>query len=271
MAAKSVDKTKKFIKINDYEFSNDSFNIIAGPCSVENEEQVFRIAEYIKNKNLKFLRAGAFKPRTSPYSFQGLGHKALMILEKVKKETGLLIVTEAMDVVTIDDVADVVDVIQIGSRSMQNFPLLRKAGMLKKPVLLKRGFSATLKELLLSAEYILQEGNQDVILCERGIRTFDNYLRNTLDIAAVPVLNDLTDLPVIVDPSHASGDSRYVLPLSRAALCVGAAGIMVEVHPEPDSALSDGKQSLNFSEFDILINDIRKLCKSLNRKCGFYK
>lgn len=256
MASREVHPKNSIININGELIGEKEFSIIAGPCSVENEKQIFQIAKFLVEQKIKFLRGGAFKPRTSPYSFQGLGVEGLKLLGKVKKETGLIIVSEAMDIVAIDQVAEYVDIIQIGSRSMQNFPLLKKAGQLKKPVLLKRGFSAKIEELLLSAEYILSEGNQQVILCERGIRSFNDHSRNMLDIAAIPVIKELTHLPLIVDPSHASGKRSLVLPLSKAALAAGANGLLIEIHPEPEKALSDGKQSLSFDEFRELISEI---------------
>lgn len=252
LASREVHPENTVINIDGNLIGENEFTIIAGPCSVENEKQIFQIAEFLVENNIKFLRGGAFKPRTSPYSFQGLGIKGLKLLGKVKKGTGLIIVSEAMDIVAIDQVAEYVDIIQIGSRSMQNFPLLKKAGQLKKPVLLKRGFSAKIEELLLSAEYILSEGNHQVILCERGIRSFNDHSRNMLDIAAIPVIKELTHLPLIVDPSHASGKRSLVLPLSKAALVAGSNGLLIEIHPEPENALSDGKQSLSFDEFSKL-------------------
>lgn len=260
-------KDNTLVELPGCNFGSADFGIIAGPCSVENETQVFKTAEFLLSHGISMFRAGAFKPRTSPYSFQGLGQKALQILRKLKQDTGISIITEAMDVITIDDVAEVVDVVQIGSRSMQNFPLLKKAGQLNKPVLLKRGFSATLEELLLSAEYILAEGNSQVILCERGVRTFDSHSRNMLDISAIPVLKEMTHLPVIIDPSHASGDRSKILPLSRAALAVGADGLIIEVHPDPDNALSDGPQSMDFPGFEYLLADLKNICVPLNRNC----
>jgi len=256
LASREVQPTDTLVKIENDSIGEKDFTLIAGPCSVENEKQIFQIAEFLVKNNIKFLRGGAFKPRTSPYSFQGLGENGLKLLGKVRNETGLKIVTEAMDVVTIDQVAEYADIIQIGSRSMQNFPLLKKAGQLKNPVLLKRGFSAKIEEFLLSAEYILSEGNNQVILCERGVRGFSDHSRNMLDIAAIPVLKKLTHLPIIVDPSHASGKRSLVNPLSKAALAVGANGLLIEIHPQPENALSDGKQSLSFDEFSKLLYEL---------------
>jgi len=242
-----------------------SFTTIAGPCAVESEKQIFSIAGFLLEQGVPLLRGGAYKPRTSPYSFQGLEENGLKLLARVRDKTGLRIVTEAVDIISIDTVAEYTDVIQIGARNMQNFPLLRKAGQSGKPVLLKRGISATLEELLLSAEYILNEGNGNVILCERGVRTFDNHSRNTLDLAAVPVLKEASHLPVIVDPSHASGNRKRIPPLSRAAVAVGADGIIVEVHPQPDEALSDGPQSMDFDGFRNMLQELRKIANSIER------
>jgi 3-deoxy-7-phosphoheptulonate synthase len=265
LASREVHPENTVVNIEGNLIGENEFTIIAGPCSVENEKQIFQIADFLIENNIKFLRGGAFKPRTSPYSFQGLGIEGLKLLGKIRKETGLIIVSEAMDIVAIDQVAEYVDIIQIGSRSMQNFPLLKKAGELKKPVLLKRGFSAKIEELLLSAEYILSEGNQQVVLCERGIRSFNDHSRNMLDIAAIPVIKELTHLPLIVDPSHASGKRSLVLPLSKAALAAGSNGLLIEIHPDPENALSDGKQSLSFDEFSKLKSVITKMDKSLNQ------
>jgi len=266
LASREVQQNDTLIKINSEVIGQKDFTLIAGPCSVENEKQIFQIAEFLVKNNIKFLRGGAFKPRTSPYSFQGLGENGLKLLGKVRNETGLKIVTEAMDVVTIDQVAEYADIIQIGSRSMQNFPLLKKAGQLKKPVLLKRGFSAKIEEFLLSAEYILSEGNYQVILCERGVRGFSDHSRNILDIAAIPVLKELTHLPIIVDPSHASGKRSLVHPLSKAALVAGANGLLIEIHPQPEDALSDGNQSLSFDEFNKLLNDLSLLENAIKQE-----
>jgi len=266
LASREVQPNDTLINIDGDIIGSKDFTLIAGPCSVENENQIFEIAEFLVKNNIKFLRGGAFKPRTSPYSFQGLGFEGLKLLGKVKKKTGIKIVSEAMDVVTIDQVAEYVDIIQIGSRSMQNFPLLKKAGQLKKPVLLKRGFSAKIEEFLLSAEYILSEGNQQVILCERGVRSFSDHSRNMLDIAAIPVIKELTHLPIIVDPSHASGKRSLVAPLSKAALVAGSDGLLVEVHPCPEDALSDGNQSLSFDEFNKLQSEISVLDNAMKQK-----
>ena len=224
------------------------FGLIAGPCSVESEEQVVGIAQAVTEAGANFLRGGAFKPRTSPYAFQGMGGEGIKLLLKAKEATGLPIVTELMNINTIDLFADV-DVIQIGARNMQNFDLLKEVGKTKKPILLKRGLANTLQELLMSAEYIMSEGNENVILCERGIRTFETYTRNTLDLSAVPVLHELSHLPVVIDPSHATGKARLVPSMAFAAAACGADGLMIEVHNDPEHALCDGAQSLTPAQF----------------------
>lgn len=240
--------------------------VMAGPCSVENKDLLIDIAKKIKKAGAKILRGGAFKPRTSPYSFQGLGEEGLKYLHEAKKETGLLIVTELMDLRNLDVVEKYADIIQIGARNMQNFDLLKEVGRSKKPVLLKRGMSSTIKEFLMSAEYILSEGNFKVILCERGIRTFEDATRFTLDISAVPVIKSLSHLPCIVDPSHATGKWGLVSPCAKAAVAVGADGLMVEVHPNPEEAFSDGSQSLYPVKFDQMMKDISKVAESVGRK-----
>ena len=233
--------------------------VMAGPCAVESEEQALTIARLVKQYGAQVFRGGAFKPRTSPYSFQGLGEEGLKILKKVREETGLLIVTEATDHTNLEVVERYADIIQIGARNMQNYSLLRQAGHASKPILLKRGFAATIEELLMSAEYIMSEGNTQLILCERGIRTFSDNTRNTLDISAILCINEVSHLPIVVDPSHASGRRDYVIPLSKAAIAVGADGILVEVHHDPSHALSDGLQSLYPEQFRELVGEIAKL------------
>jgi 3-deoxy-7-phosphoheptulonate synthase len=233
--------------------------VMAGPCAVESEEQALTIARLVKKYGAQVFRGGAFKPRTSPYSFQGLGEEGLKILDKVRKETGLLIVTEATDQINIELVEQYADIIQIGARNMQNYSLLRRAGHATKPVLLKRGFAATIEELLMSAEYIISEGNNQVILCERGIRTFTDNTRNTLDLSAIPAIKEVSHLPIIVDPSHAAGRRDYVIPLSKGAIAVGADGLLVEVHHDPPHALSDGMQSLYPEQFAELMKEIKGL------------
>ncbi len=235
--------------------------IMAGPCAVESEEQALTIARLVKKQGAHIFRGGAFKPRTSPYSFQGLGEEGLKILERVRKETGLLIVTEATDHINIDIVERYADIIQIGARNMQNYSLLRRAGHASKPILLKRGFAATIEELLMSAEYIMSEGNTQVILCERGIRTFADNTRNTLDLSAIPSIKEVSHLPIVVDPSHAAGLRDYVIPLSRGAIAVGADGLLVEVHHDPMHALSDGMQSLYPEQFEELMKEINRLSR----------
>ncbi|MFH1646938.1 MAG: 3-deoxy-7-phosphoheptulonate synthase [Chloroflexota bacterium] len=233
--------------------------IMAGPCAVESEEQALTIARFVKEHGAGVFRAGAFKPRTSPYSFQGMGKEGLKVLAKVRNETGLPIVTEATDSDNLAVVNEYADIIQIGARNMQNYSLLRLAGHLKKPVLLKRGFAATIDEWLMAAEYIMSEGNHRVILCERGIRTFSDNTRNTLDLAAIPSIKEASHLPIIVDPSHAAGRRDYVIPLSRGAIAVGADGLLVEVHHDPTHALSDGMQSLYLPQFEELMREIGRL------------
>ena len=246
---------------NKVKIGGGNFCIMAGPCSVESEEQILSIAHSVKASGAQMLRGGAFKPRTSPYDFQGLRAEGLQLLLKARQETGLPFVTEIMSASHLDLFADV-DVIQVGARNMQNFELLKELGRCDKPILLKRGMSATLKELLMSAEYIMSEGNEQVILCERGIRSYDNYTRNVLDLAAVPVLNGLTHLPIVVDPSHATGVSRLVRPMACAATASGADGLIIEVHNDPAHALCDGAQSLTpeqFAEVASRVNEIRSI------------
>ena len=247
------------ISIGDIKVGAGEPVIMAGPCAVESEEQALTIARSVKEYGAKVFRGGAFKPRTSPYSFQGLGEKGLEILGKVRKETGLLIVTEATDHANLDIVEKYADIIQIGARNMQNYSLLRLAGQVSKPILLKRGFAATIDELLMAAEYIMSEGNTQVILCERGIRTFCDTTRNTLDLSAIPSIKEVSHLPIIVDPSHAAGRREYVIPLSKGAIAVGADGLLVEVHHDPSRALSDGMQSLYLQQFGELMKEIEKL------------
>lgn len=247
------------ITIGDISIGGGEVIIMAGPCAVESENQALTIARYVKKCGAQVFRGGAFKPRTSPYSFQGLGQKGLKILEKVRQETGLLIITEATDHTSIELVEQYADIIQIGARNMQNFSLLRRAGQSPKPVLLKRGFAATIDELLMSAEYIMSEGNTRILLCERGIRTFSDTARNTLDLSAVLSIKEVSHLPIIVDPSHAAGRREFVIPLSKAAIAVGADGLLVEVHHDPLHALSDGAQSLYPEQLGQLMNEIDRL------------
>jgi len=243
----------------------DQIALVAGPCAVETEEQCLAIAERLKKSGVRLFRGGAYKPRTSPYSFQGLGEEGLKILSKVRATYGFGIVTEAIDNESLDLVEEYADVIQIGARNMQNFSLLKRAGRAKKPVLLKRGMSATLDEFLMAAEYILSEGNYNVMLCERGVRTFSDFSRNTLDLAVVPAVKKRSHLPIFVDPSHGTGKRHKVLPLSRAAVAVGADGLLIEVHHEPEKALSDGMQSLLPEEFIALADEMRQIAAVLHR------
>lgn len=252
------------VDVHGVKFGGDNFQIIAGPCSVESEKQIIYVAEEVKKAGASVLRGGAFKPRTSPYSFQGLREDGLKLLLKAKKETGMPIVTEIMSVRHIDLFSDV-DIIQVGARDMQNFELLKEVGKLRKPVMLKRGLANTVEEWLMSAEYIMSEGCKDIILCERGIRTFEPYTRNTLDLSAIPLLKELTHLPVIVDPSHASGLSRLVKPLSLAAVGAGAHGLMIEVHNDPMHALCDGAQSIRPEEFKEIVEKIDVMLPLVNK------
>ncbi len=239
--------------------------IIAGPCAIENHDQAFAVAERVAKQGVKFFRGGAYKPRTSPYTFQGLGLEGLKIMAQVRDQYGLRIVTEAVDHESLDLVEEWADVIQIGARNMQNFSLLKRAGRAKKPVLLKRGMSATLEEFLMAAEYVMSEGNYEVVLCERGVRTFADHTRNTLDLSVVPAVQRLSHLPILVDPSHGTGKRNKVTPLTRAGVAVGADGFIVEVHHDPDRALSDGAQSLFLEQFDELMAQVRLIAPVVNR------
>jgi 3-deoxy-7-phosphoheptulonate synthase len=244
----------------------DEVVVMAGPCSVESSTQILEAAHAVREAGATMLRGGAFKPRSSPYSFQGLGRKGLELLARAREETGLLIVTEAMDPEGLDAVAEIADLVQIGARNMQNYSLLKKAGRSRKPVLLKRGLAATIQELLLSAEYILAEGNPNVILCERGVRTFDSATRNLFDLAAVAVVHGLSHLPIVADPSHGTGHRDMVIPMARAAIAAGADGLLVEVHPNPDAALSDGAQSLYPVQFSQLMREVRLIAEVIGRR-----
>lgn len=262
LASRVVNPRGTVIRLGNVNIGDGSFTIIAGPCSLEDEEQVMKIALILKHMGVKILRASVFKPRTSPYSFQGLGVEGLKILKSVREKTGLLVETEVMDVRDVRISAEYVDIIRVGARNMQNFDLLKEIGKVSIPVILKRGLSATIEEFLMSAEYIIAHGNPNVILCERGIRTMETKeYRNTLDIAAVPVLKKLTHLPVIIDPSHAAGDRNLVIPLSKAAAIIGADGLLVEVHHDPENALSDGAQSLFPEQMKDLINALGPICE----------
>jgi 3-deoxy-7-phosphoheptulonate synthase len=246
-------------------FGGAGIAMVGGPCAIETREQAFTIAKHVKAAGARLFRGGAYKPRTSPYSFQGLGEPGLEIMADVRKEFGLGIITEAIDHESLDLVAEYADVIQIGARNMQNFSLLKRAGRAQKPVLLKRGMSATLDEFLMAGEYLMSEGNYNVILCERGVRTFSDFTRNTLDLAVVPAVQKRSHLPIVVDPSHGTGRRNKVLPLSRAAVAVGADGLLVEVHHDPDRALSDGPQSILPAEFEQLIREVRQIAAVLGR------
>ena len=254
------------IDINGNTIGGKRIAVIAGPCSVESEEQITAVAEDVKKYGANFLRGGAFKPRTSPYSFQGLKYEGLELLKKAREKTGLPIVTELMSPYDIEIFAENVDVIQIGARNMQNFDLLKELGKINKPILLKRGLSATIEELLMSAEYIMAGGNENVILCERGIRTFETYTRNTLDLSAIPAIKKLSHLPIIVDPSHAAGKWWMVEPLAKAAVAVGADGLIVEVHNDPQKALCDGQQSIKPEVFNNLMKDLRVIAEAVGRE-----
>jgi 3-deoxy-7-phosphoheptulonate synthase len=250
---------KTIVRVGDATIGGDELAIIAGPCAIESRAQAFAIAEAVRRSGARFFRGGAYKPRTSPYAFQGLGEEGLKILADVRETYGLKIVTEALDEPGVDLVERYGDVIQIGARNMQNFSLLRRAGKAKLPVLLKRGLSATLDEWLLAAEYIMAEGNYQVVLCERGIRTFAQHTRNTLDLAAIPAVRRISHLPVIVDPSHGTGKNFMVTPLARAGVAVGADGLIIEVHDQPEHALSDGAQALTLDQYEQLVSEVRSI------------
>jgi 3-deoxy-7-phosphoheptulonate synthase len=251
---------------NGTRIGGDEVVLMAGPCSVESQEQILEIAHRLRAAGATVLRGGAFKPRTSPYAWQGLGVRGLELLAEARAQTGMAVVTEALEPETVPAVAEYADIIQIGARNMQNYPLLRRAGKTGKPILLKRGLSATIKELLLSAEYILAEGNGQVILCERGIRSFDDQTRNLLDLTAIPVVKSLSHLPIIADPSHGTGIRSKVMPMARAAVAAGADGLMIEVHPSPDRALSDGAQSLWPEQFEELVGQVDLIAEAIGRR-----
>jgi 3-deoxy-7-phosphoheptulonate synthase len=265
LSNKKFNPEPSVIRVKNYTIGAGSFCVIAGPCSVEGREQIITEARFLSGKGIRFLRGGAFKPRTSPYAFQGLGREGLEYLREAAEETDMIIVTEVTSLRTLGIAADYADIFQIGARNMHNFELLKEVGKTAKPVVLKRGLSATIDEWLNAAEYIMREGNSSVILCERGIRTFETATRNTLDISAIPVIKKKSHLPILIDPSHASGVREYVPSLCKAALAAGADGIMLEVHPNPAKALSDGPQSLNFEEFTELIEELRPLAALCGR------
>jgi 3-deoxy-7-phosphoheptulonate synthase len=266
LATKKSANDETTIQTGDLQIKSRYFTIIAGPCAVESEEQILGIAQKLSTSGIHYLRGGAFKPRTSPYSFQGLGIDGLRLLRKAASQYRLKVVTEAVSSSDVEIVSEFADIIQIGTRNMQNFRLLKTVGQQKKPVLLKRGMNATLEEFLLAAEYILQEGNPAVILCERGIRTFETATRNTLDISAVPLIKQMSHLPIFVDPSHASGKRNLILPLSRAALAAGSDGVMIEVHNQAEHAKSDGPQSINFETLDELLTSLKEIARVLGKE-----
>lgn len=265
LVSREVKPEDSIVPVGKYTIGGKALAVMAGPCAVESYDQVMTVAETVKKSGARFFRGGAFKPRTSPYSFQGLGVEGLRILAKVRKAFDLAIVTEAVDPESLDAVEEYADMIQIGARNMQNFSLLKLAGKAKKPVLLKRGMSATLDEFLMAAEYIMSEGNYQITLCERGVRTFADHTRNTLDLSVVPAVKKLSHLPIIVDPSHGTGKRDKVTPLSRAAVAVGADGLIIEVHPQPDHALSDGAQSLDLPHYLNLMKEIRQIAPVVSR------
>lgn len=265
-ASRKEKQKTTIVNVNGVEFGGSEVVIIGGPCAVESMEQLYETAWSVKTSGAKILRGGAFKPRSSPYSFQGLGEEGLKLLKQIRKESGLAVVTEVMDTRQVELVAEHADMLQVGSRNMQNYPLLKEVGMSGKPVLLKRGMMATIEEFLHSAEYILNQNNDQVVLCERGIRTFETSTRNTLDLSAVPMLKHLSHLPVIVDPSHGTG-VRWMVPImAKAAVAAGADGLIMEVHYKPETALCDGAQSLDLDEFTMLMKDLRKVAGAVGRK-----
>jgi len=265
LVSRDVKEEDSVVQFGNASIGGRDLAIMAGPCAIESREQAFAVAAVVQKAGARFFRGGAYKPRTSPYSFQGLGLEGLKIMAEVREQFGLKIVTEAIDNESLDLVEEYADIIQIGARNMQNFSLLRRAGKAKKPVLLKRGMAATLEEFLMAAEYLMSEGNYNVILCERGVRTFADHTRNTLDLSVVPAVQRLSHLPILVDPSHGTGKRDKVLPLSRAAVAVGADGLLIEVHNDPDRALSDGMQSIYPEQFDELLTEIRQMAAILHR------
>jgi 3-deoxy-7-phosphoheptulonate synthase len=266
LASREMHRDDTVIRTPFGEVGPKKFTVVAGPCSVETEPMILRTAEFLMSKGVRFLRAGAFKPRTSPYAFQGMGVEGLQILKRAREKTGIGIVTELMDTEYAEAVEEAADVIQIGTRNMQNFSLLKRVGKCRKPVLLKRGMSATLEEWLMAAEYVMAGGNYQVILCERGVRTFSDHSRNTLDLSVIPPAKAVSHLPVFVDPSHGTGKRAYVPAMSRAALAAGADGLLIEAHPDPDHALSDGAQSLDFPGLEKLLSELRTLAGVLGRE-----
>lgn len=265
LASRDFKENNTVVKIKDVEIGGNKLALMAGPCSIESEEQIFKLAKYVADSGAKILRGGAFKPRSSPYSFQGMGEEGLKYMRAAADEYGLLIITEVMQISHIDLIHKYTDIFQIGARNMQNFSLLKEIGPAGKPVMVKRGLAATIEEWLMSAEYILASGNPDVILCERGIRTFEKYTRNTFDLSAIPVVHKKSHLPIIADPSHATGFRDQVPPMARAAVAAGADGLMIEIHHDPEHALSDGPQALLPDEFIELINGLRIIAQAINR------
>jgi 3-deoxy-7-phosphoheptulonate synthase len=266
LSSREMHEADTYVRLPQTTIGPGTFTIIAGPCSVENEEMILRTAEFLVGHGVHLMRAGAFKPRSSPYAFQGMGLEGLDILARVRERTGIGIVTELMDTENADAVEATAEIIQIGTRNMQNFSLLRRVSRSGKPVLLKRGMAATLEEWLMAAEYVMAGGNYHVILCERGVRTFSNHSRNTLDLSVIPPVKRLSHLPILVDPSHGTGKRDYVPPMALASLAAGADGLLIEVHPDPDHALSDGAQSLNFAGFEKLLESLRRLADALEKQ-----
>jgi 3-deoxy-7-phosphoheptulonate synthase len=266
LASREMHASDTYIPLTDTVIGPGTFTIIAGPCSVENEAMILRTAEYLMQRGVRLMRAGAYKPRTSPYSFQGMGLEGLEILRRARAKTGIGIVTELLDTDNAAAVEEAADIIQIGTRNMQNFSLLKCVGRTRKPVLLKRGMSATLEEWLMAAEYVMAGGNYQVVLCERGVRTFSDHSRNTLDLSVIPPAKKLSHLPILVDPSHGTGRRDYVPPMALAALAAGADGLLLEVHPDPDHAQSDGAQSLDFAGFERLLESLHRLAEPLGKR-----
>lgn len=273
MGYKLVSRKEKsedtFISVGSTVIGGNLLTMIAGPCAIENREQYLQAAVQLKNIGVQMLRGGAFKPRTSPYAFQGLAEDGLEILAEAHRHTGLPVVTEVMDTRDVETVAKYADVLQVGSRNMQNFALLKEVGRVQKPVLLKRGLAATIEEWLMAAEYIMAEGNSQIIMCERGIRTFETHTRNTLDVSAIPAIKQLSHLPIIADPSHAAGKWNMVAPLAKAAVAAGADGLLIEVHPCPDEAMCDGGQSLTIRNFSELMKEIAAIAQAVGKQCQF--
>ena len=266
LVSKDFRPEKTVVTVDGVKIGSNDVIVMAGPCSVESKEQIIETAKAVKKVGARILRGGAFKPRTSPYSFQGMGEEGLKLLKQAKDETGLPIITEVMDPRNVQLVSKYADILQIGARNMQNYDLLKEVGKNGHPVLLKRGLSATINEWLMSAEYIMAEGNHDVILCERGIRTFENYTRNTLDLNAVPAIKELTHLPIIVDPSHGTGKYTLVSPMSKAAIAAGADGLLIEVHPNPEKSVSDADQTISTKRFENLMQELKLIANAIGRK-----